>query len=312
MDTEGRLERYRRSATWPTEEALAAMLDSQMSAFCAVRGALPALTTAVRAAAERLREAGRLVYVGAGASGRLAVQDGVELWPTFGWPNERLLYFVAGGTGALVEAVEGAEDDGEAAAAEITRHGIGPADVVIGVTASGTTAYTRSAITAARARGALTVAFANNPGAPLLAEAEHPVLLATGPEFLAGSTRMAAGTAQKIALNLFSTQLMTELGRVYDGLMVHVVATNAKLVRRGRRIVQAITGASDEAAARAYEEAGRSIPLAVLLLDGLSRAEAEARLAAARGDLRRARDGSLESTGRIRSAGADDGGESLP
>lgn len=289
MDTEGRLERYRQAAEWPTEEALAAMLDGQMSAYFAARGALPALSAAVRAAAERFREAGRLVYVGAGASGRLAVQDGVELWPTFGWPNSRLLYLVAGGTGALVESVEGAEDDGDAAAAEIERHAIGPADVVVGVAASGTTAYTRSAVVAARARGALTVALANNPNAPLLAECEHPVLLATGPEFLAGSTRMAAGTAQKIALNLFSTQLMTELGRVYDGLMVHVVATNAKLVRRGQRIVQTITGAPDAAAARAFEEAGRSIPLAVLLLDGLSRADAEARLAAAGGDLRRAR-----------------------
>ena len=289
MDTEGRLERYRQAGTWPTEEALAAMLDSQMSAFFAARGALPALAAAVRAAAERLRGAGRMVYVGAGASGRLAVQDGVELWPTFGWPNSRLLYLLAGGAGALVESVEGAEDDGDAAAAEITRHAIGPDDVVIGVAASGSTEYTRSAVTAARGRGALTVAFANNPNAPLLAECDHPILLATGPEFLAGSTRMAAGTAQKIALNLFSTQLMTELGRVYDGLMVHVVATNAKLVRRGQRIVQTITGVSDAAAARALEDAGRSIPLAVLLLDGLLRAEAEARLAAAQGDLRRAR-----------------------
>ena len=289
MDTEGRLERYRQAGTWPTEEALAAMLDSQMSAFFAARGALPALAAAVRAAAERLRGAGRMVYVGAGASGRLAVQDGVELWPTFGWPNSRLLYLLAGGAGALVESVEGAEDDGDAAAAEITRHAIGPDDVVIGVAASGSTEYTRSAVTAARGRGALTVAFANNPNAPLLAECDHPILLATGPEFLAGSTRMAAGTAQKIALNLFSTQLMTELGRVYDGLMVHVVATNAKLVRRGQRIVQTITGVSDAAAARALEDAGWSIPLAVLLLDGLPRAEAEARLAAAQGDLRRAR-----------------------
>ena len=297
MDTESRLERYRQAGTWPTEEALAGMLDSQMSAFFAARGALPALAAAVRAAAERLRGAGRLVYVGAGASGRLAVQDGVELWPTFGWPNSRLLYLLAGGAGALVESVEGAEDDGDAAAAEITRHAIGPDDVVIGVAASGSTAYTRSAVTAARGRGALTVAFANNPNAPLLAECDHPILLATGPEFLAGSTRMAAGTAQKIALNLFSTQLMTELGRVYDGLMVHVVATNAKLVRRGQRIVQTITGVSDAAAARALEDAGWSIPLAVLLLDGLPRAEAEARLAAAGGDLRRARNAAGGSGG---------------
>ncbi len=289
MSTETRLERFRRADRWPTEESLAAMLEHQLNALAAVRGGVAAMGRAVRAAAERLGEDGRLVYVGAGASGRIAVQDGVELWPTFGWPNERLLYLVAGGDRALVESREGAEDDGEGAAALIEAHRIGPADVVIGVAASGTTAYTRSALAAARARGALTIGMANNPDAPLLRDAEHGVPLLTGPEFLAGSTRMAAGTAQKIALNLFSTQLMIELGRVYDGLMVHVVATNAKLVRRSRQIVQAIAGCGEEEAARAYETAGRSIPLAVLLLDGLAPDEARARLHDARGDLRRAR-----------------------
>lgn len=289
MSTESRLERFRRADRWPTEESLAAMLEHQLNALAAVRGGLAAMGRAVRAAAERLGDGGRLVYVGAGASGRLAVQDGVELWPTFGWPNERLLYLVAGGDRALVESREGAEDDGEGAAALIEAHRIGPADVVIGVAASGTTAFTRGALAAARARGALTVGMANNPDAPLLREVEHGVLLHTGPEFLAGSTRMAAGTAQKIALNLFSTQLMIELGRVYDGMMVHVVATNAKLVRRSRQIVQTVAGCSEEDAARAYEAAGRSIPLAVLLLDGLAPDEARARLREARGDLRRAR-----------------------
>jgi N-acetylmuramic acid 6-phosphate etherase len=289
MDTEGRLERYRRADAWPTEESLAAMLDNQQGAFVAVRNALPALAAAVRAAGAWLGDSGRLVYVGAGASGRLAVQDGVELWPTFGWPNDRLVYLVAGGPTALVESKEGAEDDGEAAAAAINEHRVGSADVVIGVAASGTTAYTRGAIRAARTRGALTIAFANNPAAPILAEAECPVLLHTGPEFLAGSTRMTAGTAQKMALNLFSTQLMIELGRIYDGLMVHVVATNAKLVRRSQAIVQAITGAAEGRAAEAYEQAGRSIPLAVLLIDGLALDEARRRLADAKGDLRRAR-----------------------
>jgi N-acetylmuramic acid 6-phosphate etherase len=229
------------------------------------------------------------VYVGAGASGRLAVQDGVELWPTFGWPNERLLYLIAGGSRALTEAREGAEDDGEAAAALIAEHRVGAADVVVGVAASGTTAFTRTAVTTARSHGALTIGIASNPGAPLLTEVEHPLPLHTGPEFLAGSTRMTAGTAQKIALNLFSTQLMIEMGRVYDGLMVHMIATNAKLVHRGRRIVETITGCSPEAAARAYEQAGHSIPLAVLLLDGLAPDEARERLEQARGDLRKAR-----------------------
>jgi N-acetylmuramic acid 6-phosphate etherase len=290
MDTERRLERYRAADQWPTEEALGAMLESQLGALCAVRQALPALGTAVRAAADRLRPGdGRLVYVGAGASGRLAVQDGVELWPTFGWPHERLLYLIAGGEEALVRSREGAEDDAAAGRGLIGEHRIGAADVVVGLAASGTTAFTRAAIVEARGRGALTISMANNPGAPLLAEAEHGVLLASGPEFLAGSTRMAAGTAQKIALNLFSTQTMTELGRVFDGLMVNVVASNAKLVERGRRMVEAITGCDPEAARDAHAAAGHDVKLAVLLVDGLSLDEARACLAQAAGNLRLAR-----------------------
>ncbi len=290
-DTERRLERYRDADRWPVEEALAAMLDNQQGAFAAVRGALPALAAAVSAAAGRLRlgARGRLVYAGAGASGRLAVQDGVELHPTFGWPRERLAYLLAGGERALVHSVEGAEDDGAAGSAGMAELRPGPEDVVVAVAASGTTAFTRGAQRAARDARALTVALANNPAAPLLAEAEHGVLLRTGPEFLAGSTRLAAGTAQKMALNLFSTGLMIQLGRVYQGLMVHVAPANAKLVARGRGIVAAITGAEPGAAAAAFEAADRSIPLAVLLLDGVAPAEARRRLAESGGDLRRAR-----------------------
>jgi N-acetylmuramic acid 6-phosphate etherase len=291
MDTEARLERYRDADLWPGEESLAAMLDNQQGAFVAARQALPQLAAATRAAAARLRESGRgrLVYVGAGASGRLAVQDGVELHPTFGWPDARLAYLVAGGETALTRSAEGAEDDAAAGRAAALALGPGPDDVLVAVAASGTTAYTRAALVAAKEAGALTIAFANNPQAPLLAEAEIGILLHTGPEFLAGSTRMTAGTAQKIALNLFSTQLMIELGRVYQGLMVNVVPSNAKLVARSHRIVQAITGCGPEQAAQAWERAGRDIRLAVLLVDGLELAAARARLAEAQGDLRRAR-----------------------
>jgi N-acetylmuramic acid 6-phosphate etherase len=163
------------------------------------------------------------------------------------------------------------------------------ADVVLSVAASGTTAFTGAAQSAARAAGALTVAIANNPTAPLLAQAECPILLHTGPEFLAGSTRMTAGTAQKMALNLFSTQLMMELGRVYQGLMVNVVPANAKLVGRSHRIVQAITGCDLATAAAAWERASQDIKLAVLLVDGLEEPDARTRLAEAGADLRRAR-----------------------
>jgi N-acetylmuramic acid 6-phosphate etherase len=290
VDTERRLERYRAAATWPTEEALGAMLENQTAALCAVRNALPALARAVQAAAGRLRHGGRLVYAGAGASGRLAVQDGVELHPTFGWPNDRLVYLIAGGTAALTVSVEGAEDDAAAGAAEIDAAAIGAADVVLGVAASGGTAFTRGAIRAARQAGALTIGMANNPDGALLAEAEHAVLLHTGPEFLAGSTRMTAGTAQKIALNLFSTQLMTELGRVYDGFMVNVVASNQKLVARSKAIVRTITGCDAAMAEAAWRAAGGDLKTAVLIAEGREPAAARAALDAAGGDLRRVRD----------------------
>lgn len=289
METERRLERYRDADRWPTDESLAAMLDNQMGAFVAVRQALPRLAEAARTAAARLRGTGRLIYVGAGASGRLAVQDGVELFPTFGWPVERLAFVLAGGEAALVRSIEGAEDDAEAGRGAMLALTPASCDVLVAVAASGTTAFTRAAQAAARAAGALTIAMANNPAAPLLAEAEIPILLDTGPEFLAGSTRMTAGTAQKIALNLLSTQLMIELGRVYQGLMVNVVPANAKLVARSQRIVQAIAGCTAEAAAEAWEHAGRDIRLAVLMLDGLDPEAARRRLDEAEGDLRRAR-----------------------
>jgi N-acetylmuramic acid 6-phosphate etherase len=289
MDTEDRLEPYCDADTWPAEESLAAMLDSQMAAFAAVRNALPALARAAAAAADRLARAGRLVYAGAGASGRLAVQDGVELHPTFGWPRERLHYLIAGGERALVESIEGAEDDAAAALAAVERLNVEGTDVIVAVAASGRTTFTCAVQRGARAVGALTIGLANNPGAPLLVEAEIPVLLATGPEFLAGSTRMAAGTAQKIALNLLSTQTMMAMGRLYQGFMVDVVPTNAKLVARAKGIVQALTSCGPDEAAALWERAGGNLKIAVLLADGLGLDEAKARLAAAGGDLRRAR-----------------------
>ena len=291
MNTEDTLPGVADAELWPTERALAAMLEGQESAIAAVRAALPALSAAISAAAERLRQTGRLVYAGAGASARLAVQDGVELYPTFGWPHDRLATIIAGGTDALTRSVEGAEDDATAGHSAATALQLGPDDVVLSVAASGTTPFTLAVQTTARQAGALTVGLASNPDSPLLAGAEHPIPLPTGAEFLAGSTRMAAGTAQKIALNLFSTRLMTELGRVYRGKMVGVVPTNAKLVARAHRIVAEITGLPLQVAADAHEAADGDIRLAVLMLDGLSRTAAQARLDAAGGNLRTARGG---------------------
>ena len=253
------------------------------------RQALPALARAAEAAADRLRREGRLVYAGAGASGRLAVQDGVELHPTFGWPRARLCYLIAGGERALVASIEGAEDDAAAAVAAVDALALAASDVVVAVAASGRTTFTCAVQRRARAAGALTIGVANNANTPLLDEAEIPVLLATGAEFLAGSTRMTAGTAQKIALNLFSTQTMMTLGRVYEGFMVDVVPTNAKLVARAKGIVQALAGCTAAEAATFWERAGGNLKLAVLLADGLGLEEAKARLEAAGGNLRQAR-----------------------
>ncbi len=289
LNTEHSLPGVADAELWPTGQALAAMLDSQATAISAVRQSLPALSAAVSAAAGRLGMSGRLVYAGAGASARLAVQDGVELYPTFGWPHDRLATLIAGGTPALTRSVEGAEDDAADGQGQAESLRLGEADVLVSVAASGATPFTCAAQDAARQAGALTIALANNPGSRLLRAAEHPVLLATGAEFLAGSTRMAAGTAQKIALNLFSTRLMTELGRVYRGLMVGVVPSNAKLVARAHRIVAELTGAALDVAANAHEAADGDVRLAVLMLDGFSRTTAQARLDAAGGNLRTAR-----------------------
>ncbi len=287
MTTEDVALRYRGLDTWPSSEILEALLERNFSALAAVRAALGALERAAEGAAARLRAGpGRLVYAGAGTSGRLAVLDAVELAPTFGWPNERLLYLLAGGEGALVRSAEAAEDEAEAGRRRVIEAGVGPDDVFVGVAASGRTPFTVAALEAARERGAFTVGLANNPNTPLLLGAEVGVLLETGPEVVAGSTRLAAGTAQKVALNLFSTLLMIRLGRVYSNLMVGVQATNAKLTRRAAGIVAEISGRRPEEAERALERAGGDPRLAVLLLKGHAPDEARAALEAAGGSLR--------------------------
>jgi len=227
-----------------------------------------------------------LVYVGAGTSGRLAVQDGAELIPTFNWPAHRLLLLMAGGKDALLRATEGAEDQGDKAAAQVHQYDIGPADVVIAVAASGTTPFTVACLREAKRRGALTIGIANNRDTPLLREAECPVWLDTGAEPIAGSTRMKAGTAQRVALNLLSTLVMIRLGGVHEGLMVDVQAANAKLVERSEKILLRLSGRGAADAHEALRRAGGNIKIAMLLLQGCSRREAAALLERAGGRLR--------------------------
>jgi N-acetylmuramic acid 6-phosphate etherase len=268
METERASPRYSAIDTWPAGDILDALIEAQLGAVAAVRAARPALERTALAMEGRLRYRGRLIYVGAGTSGRLAVQDGAELMPTFNWPEQRLVLLMAGGPEALLRSVEGAEDEAELAEHLVRRHVIDSKDVLIAVAASGTTPFTLACLRQGKQRGALTVGIANNHGTPILTEADHPILLDTGPEPIAGSTRMKAGTAQRIALNLLSTLLMILLGRVYHGLMVDVRAVNQKLVRRSEDMLIRLTGCSRSAACEALELARGSVKLAVLLLHG--------------------------------------------
>jgi N-acetylmuramic acid 6-phosphate etherase len=238
---------------YPTEQLVGAFVGDQVNAVNAVRAAAPQLARAVDAAVARMRAGGRLIYVGAGTSGRLGVLDSVELYPTFSWPRERAVALLAGGEDAMFVAVEGAEDDVKQGAADLASLGPGPNDVVLLLAASGATPYVLAALRAARAAGALTIGFANNPDAPVVKEAELGVTLDTGPEIISGSTRLKAGTSQKIALNTFSSALMVRLHKVYGNLMVDLKPTNAKLILRAIRLTMFATGA-DEAQARAVLE----------------------------------------------------------
>jgi N-acetylmuramic acid 6-phosphate etherase len=294
MTTEDRDPRFTDLDQWPTDDAVAAMLDGQIEALQSIRAATHALAVAAQAAAARLGVGGtstgngRLVYAGAGTSGRVAVQDGVELGPTFGWPETRLCYIIAGGMDALAQSAEGAEDDGGAARVAIIANDITAADVVIGVAASGRTPFTLAVLSAARDRGALTIAIANNPDTPLLAAAEHGLLAATGSEIIAGSTRMKAGTAQKAMLNMLSTATMLRLGRVYKGLMVDMQISNDKLLARACAMVSSISGCSAQKAAAALEQTNRNIKQAILVAMGETVPAAADQLATHHGILRAA------------------------
>lgn len=289
MNTEDVSQRYQRLDTWPTGEVVAALIEGQMRAPAAVWAVEGHLEAAAEAAAARLAQGGgRIVYAGAGASGRIAVQDGVELHPTYGWPDDRLVYLMAGGEGALVRSVEGAEDDAEEARRRVAELDLGPTDVLIAVAASGATPFVVAAAQAARTAGALVIGLANNPDSPLAAVSDHAVELLTGAEVIAGSTRMAAGTAQKIALNVLSTAIMVRLRRVHDNLMVDLASTNAKLARRRLAILRRIVPADEATAQRALERAGGHIKTAALLLRGCTPEKAGEALARAGGDLRAA------------------------
>ncbi len=258
----------------------------------AVRGALPALAAVIEEVRPRWLCGGRLLLAGAGTSGRMAAVQAAECPPTFGLEEGRVVPLVAGGLGALARAVEGAEDDAGAGEAAALAAGAGPLDTLVAISASGTAPFVRAALAAARARGALGVAITANPGSPLAVEAEHALVLRTGPEPVAGSTRMLAGSAQKMALDLLTTALMVQVGHVHGNRMVDFVPSNTKLRRRAVEMVAALAGVDAAAAGDVLARTDwRVKPAVVMAVRACDLAAARALLRAAGGSLRRALDG---------------------
>ncbi len=268
----------------PTADLVFVLVREQAAAAAAVLRAGPALARAVDAIALRLRAGGALHYVGAGTSGRLATLDAAECPPTFGTPPSLVTAHIAGGEAALVRAVEGAEDDAEAGARAVQA---GPDDAVVGISASGGARFVVAALAAARAAGALTVAVTGVGLSALTSAADLSIVIRTGAEPLAGSTRLRAGTAQKVVLSALSTAVMVRLGRVHDNLMVDVVATNDKLRVRAERLVRTLTGVDQVRARELLALAGGNVKVAVVVeRQSVDAAEARARLELSGGFLR--------------------------
>jgi N-acetylmuramic acid 6-phosphate etherase len=260
-----------------TRALVETIVADQREAIEAALAQSGAIAVAVDEIASRLARGGTLRYVGAGTSGRLATLDAAEMPPTFGTPPELVRAHVAGGFDALVRAIEGAEDDADAGAAAM--HDVSKRDAVAGVSASGTAAFVVAAIEAARAAGAYTVAIASAGDSPLALAAQHAIVLDTGAEVLAGSTRLKAGTAQKVALNAISTAVMVRLGKVHGNLMVDVVATNRKLRARAIRLVCHLAGVDEARASELLEGANGRVKVAVVMqLRGVDAPEARALL----------------------------------
>ena len=271
----------------PTSEMLAIINQEDAKAVAAVQAVLPQIAAAVDRIADAFRSGGRLVYVGAGTSGRLGVLDASECLPTFGVSPEMVFGIIAGGERALTRAIEGAEDDAIAGAKAIRDAEIQSNDVVVGISASGGAPFVRAAIAEAKRRGATTVGIANSQNAPLCADADIPIEAVVGPEVLQGSTRMKSGTAQKLILNMLSTGAMVRIGKTYGNRMVDVQCSNAKLVKRAERLVADIGNITDMEKVQSFlDAAGGSVKTAIVMARrDVDRDEAEALLRAADGFL---------------------------
>lgn len=289
LKTETPSQRHGDLDTYPVDRLVAVLVDDQFHAIEAVRLAAAQITSAVAAALPRIAAGGRLLYVGAGTSGRLGVLDSVELHPTFSWPSERAVALLAGGPGAMFKAVEGAEDDMEQGTADLLALQPQQNDVVFLLAASGATPYVLGALQAARRLGALTVGIANNPAAPVAVQSDCGIVLDTGAEVISGSTRLKAGTAQKITLNTISSALMVGLHKTYGNLMVDLKPTNAKLILRAVRLTMHATGASEAQARAVLEQCQFHVKVAIVaLLKKITTDQAQALLAGASGSVRAA------------------------
>jgi N-acetylmuramic acid 6-phosphate etherase len=274
--TEQRNPRTRGIDTKSTMEILRAIHREDASVARAVSGALPSIARAVDEIASRLQHGGRLFYVGAGTSGRLAALDAAELPPTFGTSPRMVQAVIAGGRRALTQAVEGAEDDRRQGARDLAARGLNAKDVVAGIAASGATPYVLGALEFAKRKGAVTIGIISNPQTPIARVAQIVIMTPTGPEVITGSTRMKAGTAQKMVLNMLSTATMIRLGRVYDNWMIGVAMTNRKLQARGLRILREASGATVPEATRALRQSGHILGAALIMLKtGASAREAK-------------------------------------
>lgn len=279
LQTEGRNPRTTDIDTLSTLDACRRMNDEDQIVAKAVESVLPAIAEGVDAIATAFRAGGRLIYIGAGTSGRLGVLDASECPPTFSVPHEMVVGVIAGGRTALTDAVEGAEDSEQQGAADVDALEVSKSDVVAGITASGRTPYVLGALDRARERGATTIGIANCDPAAITDHCAIAILAVTGPEVVTGSTRLKAGSAQKMVLNMLSTLAMVRVGKTFGNLMIDVMPTNAKLRDRARRILVTATGRSPEEAAHALQESGYQVKTAaVMLLADVDAAEATRRL----------------------------------
>ncbi len=275
-----------------TEDMLRVINAEDQKVAAAVGREIPAIARAVDAIVAALERGGRLFYIGAGTSGRLGVLDASECPPTFSVPYELVQGVIAGGPGALVRAAEGSEDDAEQGARDLVARGFTAADALVGITASGRTPYVLGAVAAAERMGAVTIGISCTPGSELAQAVKIPISPVVGPEVIAGSTRMKAGTAQKLVLNMLSTGTFVRLGYVCGNLMVNVQPTNVKLADRARRIVAEKAGVSYERAGELLAGSGANVRTAILMgKTGVGREEAERRLAAAGGRISKALNG---------------------